>query len=334
MTRSLHLLFDSIAAPEGGESERPSYAVLPVRGCGNCFVGKDRESFPCLLVSTPDVSQRRPMPIRLENLDVHFGLPCTVRRPHDTERQGRFTVVRCRSVDGEIVRYFLSVCASVAPVLGERPTEQEVAAGIQRLVSIFRSAQTSSVQTANGLFGELYVIARSANPIRTLSAWRVDEAARFDFVVGDARLEVKTASGRVRAHVFSYEQCNPPPGTVAAVASMFVERASEGLTLRSLVGRIADLVASEVDLVLKLHEVVAGTLGRNLSEAMTCAYDERVTSASLEFFDLEEIPGIRGGLPMGVSDAHFRSDLSTTGAASTRALVEREAVYADLLPIT
>jgi hypothetical protein len=53
-----------------------------------------------------------------------------------------------------------------------------------------------------------------------MRAWRIDDRGRFDFSDGDVRLEVKTASSRIHAHSFSYEQCNPPAGTIAVVASL------------------------------------------------------------------------------------------------------------------
>ena len=332
MTVLLDALFEKIVAPAGDDVARPLYAVLPVPGCQSYFVGKDRESNACLLVATVDVSQRQLPPIRLKSLDVQFELPCRLKRGHEPEQAGRFTVIRCRSVDHETVRYFLSVCDTVLRMLGDEPAQREVASAVHRLAAIFRKTQKPPVRTVNGLFGELYLISRSTNPVKALMAWRIDETARFDFVDGDVRIDVKTASGRVRAHIFSYEQCNPPRGTMAVAASMFVERVSRGLTLHSLVGDIAALVGSHIDLVLKLHEVTASTLGTNLNEAMCLSFDEKLAQSSLCFFSLTDLPAIRDPLPTGVSNVRFRSDLSASNSISVPALINLDPSFFDLLP--
>lgn len=102
---------------------------------------------------------------------------------------------------------------------------------------------------------------------------------------------------RVRAHTFSYEQCNPPPGTIAIVASLFVERASGGISLRSLILEIEESVSAHNDLVLKLHEVVAATLGTSLNEALSVRFDTKLPGSSLRLYSLNDVPAIRGPLP-------------------------------------
>jgi hypothetical protein len=165
-----------------------------------------------------------------------------------------------------------------------------------------------------------------------LSAWRPKDSSRFDFSTGDIRLDVKTASGRARAHTFSHDQCNPPPGTVAFVASLFVERSASGLSLQELVRGIEALAGNDSDLVMKLHEIVAETLGNALQEALNTQFDAKLAASSLHFFDLRAIPAIRGDPPPAVSDIHFRSDLSGMPIISTEVLAEREPTLRDFLP--
>ena len=332
MSVSLEALFETIVAPASGDEAKPLYAVLPVPGYQSYFVGKDHASCACLLVTTVDHSQRQPSPIRLESLDVQFELPCHLRKGDEPAKNGRFTVIRCRSVDHETIRYFLSVCDAVLHMLGDKPAGREVASAVHRLVEIFQKTQKPPVRTVTGLFGELFLISRSTNPVRALTAWRIDNTARFDFVAGDVRLDMKTTSGRVRTHIFSYEQCNPPAGVVAVAASMFVEHVSGGITLRSLIDDISVKVASYNDLVFKLHEVTAATLGTNLNEAMALAFDVKLADSSLRFFNLADVPAIRGPLPTGVRDVHFRSDMSALDDMSTQTMVDHDPVLRDLLP--
>lgn len=185
----------------------------------------------------------------------------------------------------------------------------EVAAAVDRLASILSKDHQPASRTVNGLVGELYLIRESRNPRRALSAWRIDDLDRFDFVDGDLRLEAKTASGRVRAHMFTYEQCSPPRDAVALVASMFIERVAHGLTMEAIIADIVEKVGDDGDLVFRLYDVVSATLGNTIGSAMSVAFDEKLLRSSLQLFKLVEVPAVRGVLPAGVSNVTFRSSL-------------------------
>ena len=331
MTGPLEILFESIIAPATDET-KPRYAVLPVAEYESYYVGKDLNSCACLLINTTDhLAQQQPN-IRLKNIDVQFDLFCNLKRGLEPAVEGRFTVIRCRSREGETVRYFFSVCHTILCMLGDRPLRSDVASAVQRLAALFQKITKPPARAVNGLFGELYLISRSTSPVRTLTAWRTDNAARFDFIDGEVRLDVKTTSGRIRSHVFSYDQCSPPPGTIAVVASMFVESVSGGITLQRLVDSIVADVASNPNLVLKLHEVIATTLGTSLNDAMALAFDLKLTESSLRIFRLSDVPAIRGEIPVGVSSVHFRSDLSALNDVPFQVLIGRDAAFGDLLP--
>ncbi|MBI4480213.1 MAG: PD-(D/E)XK motif protein [Acidobacteria bacterium] len=328
---SLDDIFDAIAPPEGGP-DKPIYAVTPLPGHESYFVGKDREGHACLLVTAAERAGKPTPPIRLENLDVQFELRCFVKRNKEAERTGVFTVIRCRSLEKETTRYFLSVCNTIVGLIGDKPQQREVASAVHRLAAIFQRMQRPPARPVNGLFGELYVIWRSANPVRAVAAWRVDETARFDFSEGDIRIDVKVTAGRVRTHTFSYEQCNPPPGTMPVVASLFAEQSPDGISLRHLMREIEAKITAHPDLVLKLHEVVSATLGGSLGEALAMAFDRRLAESSLRFYNLREVPAIRGPLSAGVSDVHFRSDLSGLSAMAIHSLIEQNDLFRSLLP--
>lgn len=328
----LESIFDKVDPPHADEEDKALYAVVPVPGCESYFVGKDPRGYACLLVGTSGQPSHLQAPIRLEILDVQFDLRCHLRRDDELERVGIFTVIRCLTTDQETIRYFLSVCQTIIRVVGNAPRLEELASAIHRLAAIFQKLQSPAIRSVFGLFGELYLISRSGSPSAAVKAWRVDEKARFDFSEGSIRLDVKATSGRIRAHTFSYEQCNPPAGTTAVVASLFTERSPSGISIRELIEQIKVRIAAHADLVLKLHEVVASTLGASLKEALPMAFDERLAASSLKFYDLRKVPAIRGQLQAGVSDVHFRSDLCALAPSTVRSLVEQDATFIDLLP--
>ena len=271
------------------------------------------------------------MPIRLESLEVVFDVPSVVKSATKIT-EGTFTVVRCRSNEAEIVRYFLSVGETLLRILGSNPSRTVISGAINRLAHIFQRMQSPATRSVNGLFGELFLIRQSQNPFRALAAWRTQDTSRFDFNEGSVRIDVKTAAGRQRIHTFSYDQCNPPSGTTAVAASLFVEQVAGGISLREIVREIEELVATNTELVLKLHETVAETLGRSLHEALNVRFDHRLSASSLQFYDLRSIPAVRDEPPPGVCDIHFRSDLTSAPQADMRRLLEREPSLADFLP--
>ena len=332
MTTGLADIFEGIRPPPSGSLDKPLYAVMPVPGHSSYFVGKDRESLACLLVSTNDHGGRPHPPIRLSSLDAQFELRCHLKKAQEPGREGTFTVIRCRDADNEMTRYFLSVCEMILRVLGDQPTRTQIATVVNRLAAIFQRIRHPPARPINGLFGELYLLLRSGDAIKAAAAWRSNENARFDFSHGDVRLDVKTTSGRNRLHTFSYEQCTPPRWTIAVVASLYAEQAAGGLSLYSVMNQIEARLAADADLVLKLHETVAATLGTSLHDGLSRRFDMRVAESSLRFFSLEEVPAIRGPLPAGVSNIHFRSDLSAVPSLSTKALIDQDPAFWNLLP--
>ena len=325
--------FNELIAPSGVNPDDPLYAVLPVANQNGYFIGKDNDSLACLLISTIDSLTVNHPPIRLENLDVQFGLPCSMELPAE-KQEGMFTILRCRSKEQEILVSFFSVCQSIIRMLGENPSQDNIASAVDRFVLIFSKLLKPQNRTVNGLFGELFLISISSDPILTLDMWRSEDNARFDFSHNEIYLEVKTTAGRKRSHKFTYDQCNPPEGSIAIVASMFIERSTGGTSLRDIFDAVEEVVSSNPNLVIKLHEVVSDTLGRTFNDAMKIAFDINLAKTSLKFYDLREIPAIRHTLPNELSDVSFRSSLFEENHLSLTELSSKFPKFSPLLPTT
>jgi hypothetical protein len=222
------------------------------------------------------------------------------------------TVVTCTAPELQIQEYFLHVCETIVRIVGPTPAQGRVVEVVQRLIDLFQRLTRPSSRSVLGLIGELYVIARSRDAAQAVRAWRSADDDRFDFTLKDLRLEVKASSERARVHYLSAEQCRPPPGTVGVLASLFIEITGGGMSVQELVRGIEGHLAASGDLVLKLQETVAETLGQSLPIALAIRFDERLARASLQLYDLATVPGIRENIPVGVTQVRFRSDLSRT----------------------
>lgn len=310
---------------------RTQYIVTPVNGYESYYVGKDYSLNACLLIIASDNNNKFQAPIQLENLMVQFALRCNLINRKEPERVGIFNVIQCRSRERNTIRYFLSICETVVRMAGDKPIQEKISEAINHLAAIFQKLSKPPTRAVNGLFGELYFIWRSKDPILALRAWREDDTARFDFSISDICIDVKTTTGRTRVHTFSYEQCNLEPGLIAVVASLFVENSSAGIMLRSIIQQIEQRISGHYDLVMKLYDVVSITLGKNLNESLESRFNIKLADSSLQFYDLHTVPAIRSSLPVGVNNLHFCSNLSLVDFLSIKWLKDQSSIIKSIL---
>jgi hypothetical protein len=310
--------FADLPAPEPGLSADP-FSARRIEGFERHRVAKDSLRAPALLLGVDPAPGPPPPPLSLRHLRVQHDAECLIREPAGTTERGRFTIVRCTSgEDSLLVSYFLRVAEMLLLVVGEHPTRSSVAHAVSRLAELFHALTEPPRKSVQGLWGELFVITQSRDPAGAIAAWHVLPTERYDFGVGSQRLEVKTSTTRIRQHHFSMEQLHPPAGIDALVASLYVERASAGVSLRSLIHRARSPVVTDAELLAHLEGAIALTLGESWRAAHEEAFDPHLARDSLAYFRVEDIPGPSPLLPPGVSDVRFRSDLSTVPVVSRR----------------
>jgi len=272
------------------------------------------------------------VPVRLALLEVRFGNRHRILPVDGDEREELLSVITCTSHDAQAQAYFLHVCGIILRIIGPNPTLHDIVQVVQRLIELFRRLSRPASRSLNGLLGELFLIAASRDARATVAAWRSTDMDRFDFSTGNVRLDVKASGERLRVHHLSAEQCQPPSGTVGLLASLFIESSGGGQSLRELVTAIEAALAGRDDLILKVQETIAETLGESLPTAMGARFDDRLALASLRFYDLNIVPAIRGGVPPEVSRVHFRSDLSRTEPLSERDMLALPEAVLQFMP--
>jgi hypothetical protein len=99
-------------------------------------------------------------------------------------------------------------------------------------------------------------------------------------------------------------------------------RHADGATWTKISIRLRQLgyAVSRPKLMVKLHSVLADTLGAALLEALGQRFDEQLALSSLAFYDLSTIPAVRGPLPPQVTAVRFRSELAGVSPLSTQRL--------------
>ena len=310
---------------EGGRPSEASYLVVSLDdGLEHWFVGMDDQEHPSILVQSESATGRQPPPIKLENLEVQFHVPCKIERRGEPTNNATCSVMRLNSIDPATRDVFFSVCDSIVAMLGNNPRDKELSKAMRRLAAIFRKMLAPPTRMLSGLFGELSLIYQALLPHELVRDWREADEDRYDFSSNDLKVEVKSTSTRRRVHEFAFEQCNPPAGALGLVASIFIERAGRGTSIRELQTLIESRLTGRPDAILKLREVVAKTLGTAHRQAEDVLFDLTLATESIAFFDLNRIPALRDEPPLNVSLIRFASDLTDIPVVKIGSLSESE----------
>ncbi len=294
------------------------FVALPIPDFEQHHIGKDAHGAPALLVATETSPEHGwPAPIVLEHLTVQHDIECRVSRPGGSTEDARFTVLRCAGDDTTLHAYFLQVAAAVVASLGRSPSPTDVSIAIEALVELFRAMTLPPRKSLQGLWAELFLMARARRPVSLVRAWHVLPGDRYDFNAGPPRIEVKSASGRIRQHYFSLSQLLPVSGTEVLIASVLVERAGAGPSVIDLVGEIRAQLGATPDLLVHLDRVVGLTLGETLRYAAEEHFDRELAERSLAFFNPEAIPKVSPLVPPEVTEVRFRVDLTRVPPTDT-----------------
>jgi putative PD-(D/E)XK family protein DUF4420 len=308
MAVDLFGIFDGLRPPENAPGLR--FAAVPIPGFEMHRIGKDAESNASLLISSSPTNDVVTAPIVLEHLTIQYDVECTITHPDGTTEIGVFSLIRCTDLEPALERYFLRIAGALVAELGPSPRRSDVATAIGRLVALFRAIQAAPRQTAQGLWAELLVIAGARSPSRLVAAWHVLPDDLYDFSEMAERIEVKSASGRVRRHRFALDQLAQASPARVLIASILVERAGAGVSLGELVSEIRQSVRERADLLLRVDEVVITTLGNSWRASLAERFDREFAERSLSFYSAADIPTVPTPLPHEVSDVHFSADLS------------------------
>jgi hypothetical protein len=329
MTSRLKAILEAIQ-PAKEDISQTQFLASNVPGFNGHYVAWNVGGAPCLLIETSNNGFHAPL--KLSALEVQFCIPCDVVLANGQREKRRLSVVTCTSADDNVRDYFMHLMDTVIQIVGERPTLGVVADAIGKLVEILQHLTKPPSRSVIGLFAEVMIIANSRDPVMCVSAWRANAEDRFDFALGDARLEIKATSDRIRAHYFSLEQCTPPRGTHAAIASMFVEQNGAGQSLSELIDEAANRLEGHAQAHVKLRAVIANSLGAALPAALQMRFDDALARSTLIFFSADDVPAIRPPVPGGVSAVRFRSDLTGIRPVAVEQLVVICPVLGQLLP--
>lgn len=327
MKESLLSIFSALPNPP----KEGAYIGARVKGFRWLRIAKNHAGLPAFFVKASIPKDKIPASrVSRANIEIVFNQDCEIVLENGAKERGQFVAISCLSDNSLLQSYFIGVISGIADRFGVAPSPKDILKGMKYLEELFAAKNQPPKRTILGLWGELFVIATSSNPAELVRTWHSDPMEKFDFSDGAERIEVKTCSGPTRKHHFGLEQVSPPSGATVIVVSIIALKATGGLSIPDLVGRITARISEDTDLLDKFSVVVAESIGNSSQELAAVRYDFQHARSSLKFFNSKDVPSVDDNIPPEVSGVHFESDLSTVKSTSRKALHLRGGIYSAL----
>ena len=306
MNSNLYELYQQTLATE---IDNDSYNVVSMGEGSPHRIGCSSSKTPMLFIEC--CNNEKVSDIKLSLFRVLFNRKCAlVDVEKRTREEKTFSIIEMKSTDEELVKYFFQVLSIVLQKLPNKPVVSELKQEVSKVIEIFKLPPKFSKEVVRGLWAELLIIEKGADPEYLLKAWHEDPEDKYDFNDSIDKLEVKSTKGDFRIHVFSIEQLNPNPSSKLLIASVFVNAVGEGVSIFDLEDSI-DKRVTNVDLKLKLKEIILTTIGPHIDESAKLKFDYKFASDTLRLYDYKLIPSIKKeSIPVEVSGVSFRSDIT------------------------
>lgn len=299
---ALLALFTSLGPP----TATGALSGVAVSRDGSLYICRDGNGRPAFLLPC-----NVPLPpVRLENLEVRHRVRCSVTASDRVIPIESATLICCLSSDADLQHYFIETLGAVLRSHASNGDVAQLAKMVEGLSELFQAITSEPASTAQGLWAELALISRAANPTILVDAWHAEADDLFDFSLGTERIEVKSSVDKTRCHHFRLEQVEEIPCVKVLIASVLVDRAARGSSLGDLWDRCRDSVAGNPALQVKVDAICFRALGKHWRRWRDLSYDYHRAVSSMLFFDASVLPKPLTPVPPGVSDLRFIADLS------------------------
>jgi hypothetical protein len=293
-----------------------SFTAIPLSVQRKDFLAKAADGAPIFLLH--DASQVHYSPsVQFKHLTAQFHATCRVHTA-DVDLQDQFAIVACDGSVPDLHELFVRCFGAAIEELAVNSGTRELSACVQKLLDLFKSLSQPSGKEVSGLWGELYVIAKSGNVAGALAAWHSDPFDRFDFSWGQECLEVKASTHSARLHHFALEQLMEPTHGKGYVVSVLMQPLSGGFGLLDLANSIESDIRLAPALKQKLWGNMAKALGNDFSDKLDKRFDPAYAERNLAVYLMQDIP--KPAIPSDprVMNLRFTSDLTNVTSSLSR----------------
>lgn len=310
---------------------KANYSIKELEMHPGAFVGVDSEGRPCFFLAT---NENEPRPsIVTSLLELHLNTPYKELSVDGETGTGNFHSIRLKSSDKSEVESFLYIVEGfVNNQLPGAILSNSIInffEGARRLFST--GAEGDLALARQGLWGELFFMQKSRGFRFWAPYWHSEINLTYDFSAPKKRLEVKTTLFQERIHHFSHRQIYSNEEESIVIASMLLHTDDSGLTLRQLIKEAKDALVNTKD-YFKLERAVrkAGMVDVSINGP---SFNEAEAISNLKWYSASVVPQFRTPEPEGVSETHYKSDLTRAIALTNSEIDEWIASWPVIQPM-
>jgi hypothetical protein len=328
MSRSMEDLIELYGYLTDPTGSGDLYMARRIDGRPAYRVAKDPSGNPTLLVATHTSDGIAVPPLELPNLSFRPRCVCRVQIEGAAESVETVAVLKCSADDPMLKEYFLRSVSCLIGALPDTPCEGDVAGAVSKLVELFRALEAPPRTSLQGIWSELFLIARARNVRQATAAWHAEPHALYDFTAGRQRVEVKSSIGTVRTHHFRLDQLLPQQTTDVVIASFILEESGRGTSIGELWAEVSGRGELTPGLRERLSQVLALGLGRDWRKAHRVAFDTEAAANQLRLYDVATIPRVDPQFPVEVTEVQFKSELTDVVPLSRPEVARRGGLFA------
>jgi hypothetical protein len=286
-----------------------AFTVEAIGGRADLYIGVDMAQRPCLFVRGAPMSLEPQL--RTSQVSLVLGQEYMVEPPDQGARSERLNALRCETSDSADVDTFLVLVDALLARYATGEIDPDALKGFFRsMVRLFSSASASDLQgERQGLWGELFLMSRVRGFQFWAPYWHSETNRKFDFSTVGRRVEVKAAVGQVRIHHFGHRQIYSEEGEEIVIASLLLRKEDAGLSLRDLVAQARSALMG-TEHYFKL-ELAVRHAGMEAMDEPGPSFDPTEAARLLAWYRAADAPHFTMAEPPGVSQTHYRVDLST-----------------------
>jgi hypothetical protein len=290
---------------------KEGYVVENIPFYENHKIGLSIEGNPIFFIKIFNSELTTQIDYNLELISIRFNCNCNLKQEDDFEYKDTFTIIQLHSENEIIVDYFSNIILLVISRIGNFPDLNTFKKELNLLIELFGKLNSPSKKAIQGLWGELFMIEQSKDPLYLIKSWHVNASDTFDFNDGIDKLEVKSTINSKREHIVSNSQLFPSSSSILIFCSILLQESGQGITIFDLINKIETRLCNELESINKLHKVIFSTLGNDIEKSAELCFDYNYAKDNLLFFDHTVIPKIHlQYIPPEISDIKYKCNFS------------------------
>ena len=287
------------------------YLVENIPFFDNHKIGLSNDGNPIFFIKFHNSDLISQIDYNLELISIRFNCNCNLKQEDDFEYKDTFTIIQLNSENEIIVDYFSNIILLVIARIGNYPSLNTFKKELNLLIELFGKLNSPSTKAIQGLWGELFVIEQSTDPIYLIKSWHVNTTDTFDFNDGIDKLEVKSTINSKREHIISNAQLFPSSNSILIICSILLLESGQGTTIFDLIDKIVARLNNDLESINKLHKVVFSTLGNDIEKSAELCFDYNYAKDNILYFDHHVIPKIYPQyVPTEISDIKYKCNFS------------------------